>query len=310
MAKGDRGQVPGIVSGGPKGGSKGGSKGKPGKGGRVSVASARKSSGDRTQLIIGAVAIVVIIAVIVVGLVLYSKNNATQNAGYGTSKLSVATVDDAGVITVVNGSPTLSLDIYEDALCPICGEFEHQYGEQIAQAIDDGQLQAKYRMVDFLNASSHSGDYSTRAYGALLAVAKNDGAKPGVFMSFHTALYDTKNQPKENGSTDLSNQQLADLAGDAGVSDATQKLIADGTEVEAAKTDAQTNMTSLTAVAATVGRGPGTPTVVKDGVPVATNDVNWLTNMLSASTETSSGAESPETSSGAVSSEATETSGN
>lgn len=290
MAKRDRGQVPGIVSGGPKGGPKG----KPGKGGRVSVASARKSSGDRTQLIIGAVAILVIIAVIVVGLVLYSKNSATQGEGYGSSTLSVATVDDAGVITVANGDPELSLDVYEDALCPICGDFEHQYGQQIAQAIDEGQLEVKYRMVDFLNGASHSGDYSTRAYGALLAVAKNDGATPGVFMAFHTAIYDSKNQPKENSSSDLSNQQLADLAGDAGVSDATQKLIADGAEVGAAKANAQTNMATLTEVAAKVGRGPGTPTVAKDGIPISTNDVNWLANMLPAKDASSSDA--PETS--------------
>src|SRR5690606_21434692 len=170
---------------------------------------------------------------IVVGLVLYSKNSATQGEGYGSSTLSVATVDDAGVITVANGNPELSLDVYEDALCPICGDFEHQYGQQIAQAIDEGQLEVKYRMVDFLNGASHSGDYSTRAYGALLAVAKNDGATPGVFMAFHTAIYDSKNQPKENSSSDLSNEQLADLAGDAGVSDATQKLIADGAAVGA-----------------------------------------------------------------------------
>jgi hypothetical protein len=109
-------------------------------------------------------------------------------------------------------------------------------------------------------------------------------------MAFHTAIYDSKNQPKENSSSDLSNQQLADLAGDAGVSEATQKLIADGVEVEAAKANAQTNMASLTEVAAKVGRGPGTPTVAKDGVPVATNDVNWLTNMLPAKDASSSDA--------------------
>jgi protein-disulfide isomerase len=292
VAKGNRGQVPGIVSGGPKGGPKG----KPGKGGRVSVASARKSSGDRTQLIIGAVAIVVIIAVIVVGMVLYSKNSATQGAGYGTSTKSVATVDDSGAITVANGSPALSLDVYEDALCPICGDFEHQYGQQIAQAIDEGQLKVQYRMVDFLNSASHSGDYSSRAYGALLAVAKNEGSKPGVFMSFHTAIYDAKNQPKENSSSDLSNQQLADLAGTVGVSEATQKLIADGAEVSAATKDAQTNMSTLTDAAAKVGRSPGTPTVVKDGIPISTNDVNWLKNLLPA--DASSGAASSEATTG------------
>ena len=50
--------------------------------------------------------------------------------------------------------------------------------------------------------------------------------------------------------------------------------------MEAAKKDAQTNLTSLTDVAAKVGRQAGTPTVAKDGVPLNTNDVNWLTNLL------------------------------
>lgn len=280
MAKNDRNKVPGLVSGGPKSGSKG--KGaKPGKGGRVSVAAARKSSGDRTQMIIGGVAIVVIIAVIVVGMVLYSKNNAVQGAGQVSTK-SVATVDDSGAVTVSNGSPALQLDVYEDALCPICAELEHQYGGQMAKAVDDGQLTLTYKMVDFLNRASNSGDYSTRAYAALIALAKVDGAKPGVWMAFHTAIYDAKNQPKENGSSDLSNEQLADLAGSVGASDEAKKLIADGGEVAAATADAQANLTELSTVAAKVGRGAGTPTVARDGVPLATNDVNWLTNLLPA----------------------------
>lgn len=279
MAKDDRNQVPGMVSGGPKGGSKG-KPGKPGKGGRMSVASARKSSGDRTQLIIGAVAILVIVAVIVVGLVMYSKNSAVQGSGYGASTKSVATMDSAGAITVSNGSPDLKLDVYEDPLCPICADLEHQYGEQMAKAVDAGELSLTYKMVDFLNEASNSKDYSTRALAALMAVAKVDGAKPGVWMSFHTALYDAKNQPKENGSTDLSNADLADLAGTVGASDEAKKLISDGGEMAAAKADAQTNLKSLTDAAAKVGRGAGTPTVTKDGVPLSTNDVDWLTNLL------------------------------
>jgi protein-disulfide isomerase len=274
VAKNDRNNVPGIVSGGPKGGAKGK--------GRVSVASARKSSGDRTQLIIGAVAIVVIVAVIVVGLVMYSKNSAVQGGDYGVSTKSVATINDAGDVTVSNGDPTLALDFYEDALCPICADLEHQYGGQIAKAVDEGQLKATYKMVDFLNAASFSKDYSTRALAALMTVAKVDGSKPGVWMQFHTALYDAKNQPKENGTSDLSNQQLADLAGTVGASDEAQKQIAAGTEVAAATKDAKTHLDALTAAAEKVGRSAGTPTVTKDGVPLNTNDVNWLTNLLPA----------------------------
>lgn len=274
MAKGDRKQVPGMVSGASKGKSAGR--------GRVSVAAVRKSSGDRTQLIIGGVAIAVIVAVIVVGIMMYSKNSATQADGYGTSTLSVATVDDAGVVTVSNGSPELSLDVYEDALCPICADFEAQYGQQMAKAVDDGQLELKFRMVDFLNAASFSKDYSTRAYAALMTVAEEDGANPGVFMSFHTAIFDSKNQPRENGSKDLTNEELADIAADAGASEETQQLIADGTHVAAAAANAQSNLETLREAAAKVGRSAGTPTVAKDGIPLATNDVDWLTNQLTA----------------------------
>ncbi len=144
-----------------------------------------------------------------------------ESERYGTSTKSVATMDSDGTITVSNGSPDLVLDVYEDAICPICADLDHQYGEQMAKAVDDGQLTLRYKVVDFLNASSHSGDYSTRAYAAMMAVAKIGGDQPGVFMSFHTALYDARNQPQEDGPSDLSNAELAKLAEVVGASDAT-----------------------------------------------------------------------------------------
>jgi protein-disulfide isomerase len=251
-------------------------------GARQSIAAARRSSGDRTQLIIGGVAVVVIIVIIAVGLVLYKKNSAVPEAGYGVSTASTATVDGNGIITVSNGSPSLVLDIYEDGLCPVCGHFEGQFGEQISKAIDEGDLTVRYHMVDFLNDRSHSGDYSTRAYAALMAVAKGDGGKPGVFMKFHSALFNPANQPVENGSSDLSNAQLASLAGANGASTATQQQVSGGAEVQAATADAQTNLQKLSAIAAKSGQSAGTPTVVKDGTPLELNDVNWLTNLLPA----------------------------
>jgi len=282
-----------MVSGGSRGGGpsgkssgKGSAKGNRSGGARSrqSVAAARRSSGDRTQLIIGGVAVVVIIAIIVVGLVLYKKNTAVQGSGYGVSKSSTASVDDKGIITVSNGTPTLALDVYEDGLCPACASFEAQFGQQIAKAIDDGQLTVRYHMVNFLNSSSHSGTYSTRAYAALIAVAQGDGDQPGVFMQFHAALYDPKNQPDENGSSDLSNAQLASLAGSVGASQQTQDAISDGTNVAAAGTDAAANLTSLKSLAAKAGTTSyGTPTVAKDGSIVAINDVDWLTRMLPSS---------------------------
>ena len=71
----------------------------------------------------------------------------------------------------------------------------------------------------FPQRSSASGDYSRRAAGALLCVAQNSGSQPGVYMAFHSALFAPENQPEENGTSDPSNQQLADLAKSVGASE-------------------------------------------------------------------------------------------
>jgi protein-disulfide isomerase len=250
--------------------------------GRQSVAAARKSkSGSgRTQLIIGGVAVLVIVAIIVFGVVLNKQQTAVQAEGYGASTQSVAT-DSSGIVTVgKSGSvPPLTLDIYEDALCPICAEFERQYGQQINKAIDDGSLAVNYHMLNFLNPSSFSGDYSSRAAAALLCVAQQSGSAPGVYLAFHSALFSADHQPEESGSSDLTNAQLAALATSSGASAAAAQCTSSGQNVAAA--EAAATASSATLSAATGGR-VATPTVVKDGVPVSLS-VNWLGDLLGQS---------------------------
>jgi protein-disulfide isomerase len=249
-------------------------------GGRQSVAAARRSSpgNNRTQLIIGGIAIVVIIVIVVFGVVLNRQQTATQAEGYGASTQSVATASADGVVTVTKPGSTskATIDVYEDALCPACAELERQFGQQINQELDNGNLTVNYHMVDFLNAASASKDYSSRAAGALLCVAQNSGSQPGVYMAYHSALFASANQPAENSSADLSNQQLADLAKTAGASDQAQACIAGGTNTQAATTAAATFMTNLGTI--TGGRA-GTPTVVHNGAPVTLNS-DWLSNLV------------------------------
>ena len=247
--------------------------------GRQSVAAARKSSGgsNRTQLIIGGVAVLVIGAIIVFGLVLNKQQTAVQAEGYGASTQSVAT-ESNGVVTVSKpgAAPSLTLDIYEDALCPICAEFERQYGQQINQAIDSGTLAVNYHMLNFLNPSSFSKDYSSRAAAALLCVAQQSGTQAGVYLAFHSALFSPDHQPEEGGSSDLTNDELAALATSSGASAAAAQCTSSGQNVAAA--EAAATASSATLSAATGGR-VATPTVVKDGVPVSLS-VNWLGELL------------------------------
>ncbi|MEJ7649640.1 MAG: thioredoxin domain-containing protein [Nakamurella sp.] len=246
------------------------------KAGRQSVAAARNSGGsNRTQLIIGGIAIVLIVVVIIVGLVLNKKNTAVPADGYGESKASTATVG-GGVITISTGTPPTTIDVFEDAMCPACGSFEHQFGQQMAQLTDEGKVGVRLHMLNFLNQLSSSGDYSTRGAAALLAVATEAGSQPGLFLKFHTALFAEGTQPEENSGSDLSNAQLGEVAKTAGVPDAVVASITSGKYVEAAGANAKI---SQTAIQAAVGEKWGTPTVLSGGKPLALNDPNWLTTL-------------------------------
>ena len=283
MAQGSSGRKPT----GPQNnkGSSGGSSAKSRKGrqqsiSRKSVAQARTSNtNNRTQLIIGVVAVVVIAAIIIIGIVMNQKETAVQNAGYGASTKSVAT-ESNGVVSVSNPSVTGTnpkvIDLYEDALCPVCSEFESQFGQQINQAVDEGKLSVNVHMLTFLDPRSFSQNYSTRAAAALLCVAQEDGSTPGTYLGFHSALFATGTQPTEGGSSDLTDQQLADLATSKGASDAAAQCVTSGQNVAAAT--AADKSSSATLSTATGGQ-VATPTVVQNGVPVKIS-ADWLTSLL------------------------------
>lgn len=246
--------------------------------GRQSVAAARQASTSRTQPIVLIVACVVIAAVIIFGLVLYNRNTAVQGDGYGESTASTASVS-GGMITVSGpvtaGTTPIVLDVYEDGLCPVCAQFEEQFGQQMAQALDTGRIVVNYHLLTFLDPQSGSGNYSTRAGAAALCVAQEAGSSPGVFEKFHTALFTEGTQPEEGSPADLSDAQLAQLATDSGAGSAAE-CITSGSQISAAQA---ANTAGQDKLRAATGGQVGTPSVVRDGKPVST-DVNWLTNLL------------------------------
>lgn len=247
--------------------------------GRQSVAKARSNSAssNKTQLIIGSVAVVIIIIIVVIGLVINKQKNAVQGDGYGTSTASTATVSN-GVISIANGDPKVTIEVYEDALCPICGGFEQQYGQQIAQFADQGKVRVNLHMLNFLNPSSASKDYSTRAAAALLAVATEAGDKPGLVLKFHSALFDPANQPQEGSATDRTNAQLAELATKTNVPAAVVASISSGKYVQQAAANADLGVQTLSAA---VGADKvQTPTVLSGGKPLNTNDTDWLSTLV------------------------------
>ncbi len=242
--------------------------------GKARVAAARQSGMSRTTWLLGGLALVVVLAIVITAVVLGSSESKEALTDNGTAPLSTATVAD-GAIVVSVGTPAKTIDIYEDAICPVCGQFEQASGAELGAAINSGTLAVNYRPLDFLNAASSSGDYSTRATAALMCVADKSGSVPGVFSNFHGLLYNPQFQPAESGSSDHTNQELADAA-TANGAEAAAACINGGEMLTQAAALAQGSTAMLTSVTGQVS----SPSVIYQGQPVNWQQPSWLSALL------------------------------
>lgn len=127
---------------------------------------------------------------------------------------------DGGFITTGDGEK--KVDIWFDAMCPVCGAFEQANGETLAKAVDDGSVTLRLHPLTFLDAASNGTGYSTRAAAALTCVAVTDRS---AVLPFYQALF--TDQPEEN-SDGLTDKQLAKRASDAGAGDISSCLADSG----------------------------------------------------------------------------------
>ncbi|MCF6376879.1 DsbA family protein [Nocardioides KLBMP 9356] len=102
--------------------------------------------------------------------------------------------------------------VYEDFLCPFCGQLETTVRDQLDAAVEAGDVSVEFRPLNFL---SRLGDYSMDSANAFAVVL--DASGPDVAKKFHDLLFD--NQPSENGPFP-SKDDLVDLAVQAGATEA------------------------------------------------------------------------------------------
>jgi protein-disulfide isomerase len=117
------------------------------------------------------------------------------------------------------GSGPVQIDIYEDFICPACGQFEQQTGATIDELVSAGKVTAVYHPVAFLDRAS-STDYSTRS-----SAASGAAAEGGKFREYAKALF--AQQPAE-GSAGLSDDQLIEIGRSVGLGDAFAQAVRDG----------------------------------------------------------------------------------
>lgn len=220
------------------------------------------TGGGRRGLVIGAVVLVVALAA---GLYVY-----WQNSGSATSAEPTYAVARAGtVVRAGNPSAPVTVDVYEDYLCPTCQQFERIYGDEITAALNEGKATVNYHTVAILDQRSAPPGYSTLSGNAALCAVD-----AGIWPRFHARLY--AEQPAE-GAAGKTAQQLAAIGTELGATGDFAGCVNRG--ADAAAIAAATDAAAADPVVSPGGRF-GTPTVVLNGAKIDVNDSDWLSRAV------------------------------
>ncbi|MCB5169630.1 DsbA family protein [Streptomyces bambusae] len=112
--------------------------------------------------------------------------------------------------TVVLGKPAAkkTLELYEDARCPVCATFEQVAGEQIKKDVDAGKYKLKFIGATFLD----NGLSGTGSKNALSALGAALNVSPDAFLAYKSALYSKENHPAENDDKFAKDDYLLKVA--------------------------------------------------------------------------------------------------
>lgn len=155
------------------------------------------------------VSVAVAVALVLVAVLVVSLNNAAENPDPGPTPAASNIEPDTGAILVGDGDNRL--DTYIDFMCPICGQFEQVYGEEIQGMVDDGSITLGIHPISILDSRSQGTEFSTRAANAMYCVAEAD---PEASLPFLQAMF--ANQPSE-GTPGLTDDEILGIAEGVGV---------------------------------------------------------------------------------------------
>lgn len=233
----------------------------------------RTDGGGRRVLT--AVAAVVVLLAVVVGVGVWLQQRDTPGELPAAIPVTDAAADYAaesqgGAVVAGDAGAPVTIDVYEDLLCPGCAELVDRDGDRLAQAAADGQAVVRYHPIALLDEDSEPPGYSTLAAGA-----SHCAAQAGIFPALHTSLFAEQPTQGEQGWT---RPQIAALGRQLGADDGYARCVrGDAVEqqVTAATQQARQRIREV--------RGDGlvgTPTVLVDGKLADPGDREWLDRAL------------------------------
>ncbi|MEU9847666.1 DsbA family protein [Streptomyces sp. NPDC047985] len=166
--------------------------------------------------------------------------------------------------SVVIGKPSAkkTLELYEDARCPICGTLEQTIGKTVHEDVDAGKYKIKFVGATFLDDMTN-GEGSKNALSALGAALD---VSPDAFLDYKYALYSAKYHPQEADDKFKKDSYLIEIANTVDALKGNkefQKNVEDGTfDAWAMKMSAAFDKSGV----------QGTPTLKMDGKTLTGSD--------------------------------------
>jgi len=225
----------------------------------VRAAQARKERNRRLAVIVG---IVVLLGAIVAGGAWYA-GAGSNDPRTGSEAPPVAA--GAASLQMGDADAPVKVVIYEDFLCPYCRELENSTRDFLQENADAGKVYVEYQPVNLLRSFA----YSAKAMNAWAAVLKH--ASPEAALTLHDILFD--NQPYEQSSDQVSDDQIADWVKEAG---------ADTEAVRGAMQSRDAEFFAAAEKAMTDAGITGTPTVFVNGQQLPASSVPEMVATIEA----------------------------
>ena len=216
------------------------------------------------RVLVAAITAAVLVAAFAAVYVFLDRNSATP-----TPPAAYPVAVDGVVVTA--GSPTapVTLDLYEDYLCPYCERLENRSGDDVAAALGAGKIKVNYHALNILDQRSDPAGYSTLAANAALCAVP-----AGIWPAYHDKLF--AEQPAEGGPG-LTAERLTALGTELGAGPDFGSCV-----------PANARAGAITAASATASADPalqtdgqfGTPTVAVGGRKIDVSSSDWLDQVL------------------------------
>jgi len=165
----------------------------------------RKERRRRTIVISSVVVGVLAVVLAVTAFVQFTRDDAGGEAGQVASAPRGAV--DEYAVPLGPDDAEVTVEVYEDFICPFCRQFELSAGNTLKEYALSGDVQVQFKPVSFFDGQSEGTEYSTRALNALAVVLDTTGDEAAIEM--HDLLF--ANQPAE-GTPGLTDDQLIELA--------------------------------------------------------------------------------------------------